>query len=112
MNLSSAAAEPGIGATQIIRTGFTPGMVHGKVLQVVLDIVVKKDALFLYQHIACILEENHFICTCASFVHLGKPSFKKYRNFLKLFHKRGGRVNRISYLLFRNSEYPKIIGKI
>ena len=48
-------------------------MVYGnwKVLQVVLDIVVKKDALFLYQQIACILEENHFICTCASSVHLG-----------------------------------------
>ena len=36
------------------------------------------------------------------FASLGKPSFKKKRNFMKLFHKRGGRVNRISYLLFRN----------
>ena len=33
---------------------------------------------------------------------LGKPSFKKKRNFMKLFHKRGGGVNQISYLLFRN----------
>ena len=30
---------------------------------------------------------------------LGKPSFKKKRNFMKLFHKTG--VNRISYILFR-----------
>ena len=33
---------------------------------------------------------------------LGKHSSKKNRNFGKLFHKRGGGFNRISYLLFRN----------
>ena len=38
---------------------------------------------------------------------LGKHSPKKKRNFMKKFHKRGGGVNRISYLLFRNTYVPE-----
>ena len=45
--------------------------------------------------------------------HVGKHSFKKIRNFMKTFHKRGrGGVNRISYLLFRTTYVPEIRSKI
>ena len=40
---------------------------------------------------------------------MGSYPSKKYRDFMKHFHKCG--VNRISYLLFRNSNSPKICGK-
>ena len=37
---------------------------------------------------------------------------QKIPKFYEIISQTGGGVNRISYLLFRNSKYPKISGKI